>query len=276
MGDGTERFRETLEAFEEALAVARRNGNELYQSMALQRMGGYFYTRDLRKAVAVWEQALPLAARTGLTVIYYAAAETYLALGNYERGLELVEQGDRQAAQRYPAGVDRDNFRRRSVVARARIAQYRGDCDTAARLLEGTTLDKESMKYVMDACRTGVTQAQMRQDLAAVEKLISEFHATGWYARARCAADGALAALHLGDWAGVKRLARLGIDAARQGWHPLYELQSLLALRAAQRALHETAAAEETGRLVLETAGKVGFAPAERFGERNDLMRLWE
>jgi len=276
--NGTTRFDETARTFREALDIATRDGDEMCRSMALQRLAGFYGTRDLLESTQYWDRALVLARKTHLTGAYFQAAGNYAAIGDFARAADLIAEGEREIAARLAPGVDRDAFTNRALLARTELEYYQGHCTAglrfAAELKQGN-VGIEILQRRLQACASRFNTAVLRQQLAWFEAQPARVQAEQPSMISRQLAGGGETALYLRDWRTAKRYAERGIEAALAGGLSVYELDNLLVLRAAHRGLGDAAEVDQLSKRVLQLAAQVGFNPPERFGGRQDLLRLW-
>ena len=262
---GTARLEEGPVVISEALDLATRQGNELYQAMALQRLGNHFADRDLRQSAHYWGRAVQLADNGRMTGVFFQTAANLMRLGEFARARIMLDQGEREAAK-YPPGVDRRNFDQHVIWGRASLAYYQGRCTEGLREIRGKAIHvaaSEWTRAMLTVCAGGsaqeaLTWAEARLAGSIPEVLLGSEHAFG----GQLAWEG-------GDMESARRHAETGLAAAMRNHQRVYELQSLLVLRAVAKDDSEL-----TSR-VLDVSRKVGFDPPERFGGRYDLLRLW-
>ena len=263
------RIDEAGAVFREALDRSKALGDDSRQAMALQRLGGFYYQRDVRQAVLYWDQAVVLARRTGLVMVLAQAADAHSAIGEYRLAAGLLAEFDRTVAKLEP-GPDRAQRAQRSRHAASDLAYYQGDCRADATLPEG-------FRARADACRPDSPDAAIRAHRRSFETTAQESDARGDEMNAsgywKLAAD---MALRLRDWRGAERLALLAIARAQSTKRTVTELEATLVLRAARFQLGDRAAASSLTQRCRELATQAGFPPpAEQFGGRQDLRRLW-
>lgn len=256
-------------SFREALDRAKTQGNVLRQTMALQRLGGGFDQSDLRKAVAYWDDAVSLARRSGLTQVFIQAANTHNHLGEYSSAANLQAEFDRRVTK-FERGPDRTMLEKRSHKVQWEILYFQGQC------LADPLIDlRERSKS--DACRSGVSEATIRGHLQLLKKTAEEATARGDIAQATKHWEAAShMALRLADFPNAVRLAERTIGLAHSTRFSEVELEAALVLRAAQHRLGNREAVIPLTRQCLDLATRIGFpSPADQFGGRQDLRRLW-
>jgi tetratricopeptide (TPR) repeat protein len=273
--NGTTRFDEAIRTSREALDIATRQGNELYQAMALQRLAGIYATRDLREAVKYWDRTLVLARKTHLIQAYFQAAGTWATIGEFAKAADLIAEGEREIAAQFGPGIDRDGFTNRALSTRAGLYYYQGRCAAGLRTAIAMKPPDELMLRRLQVCAGGFNVSALRQQVAWVEARLAREPVEDLLVVSRLSAGVGEMALHLGDWNAAERHAKRGLEAAAAGRYSECELENLLVLRAASRGLGDAAAVDRLSKRVLQVAAQVGFDPPERFGGRQDLLRLW-
>jgi tetratricopeptide (TPR) repeat protein len=276
--NGTARFDETAGAFREALDVATRTGDEMYQSLALQRLASFYATRDLRQSVQYWDRSIVLARKTHLTGALLQAAVTWQQLGEFGRAADLIAEAERDLAANYGPGVDRDNLTNYALWTRTWGEYLQNRCAEALRLGGSLTprgLPDEILVRRLQLCAGSLNTSGLRRNLAWFDARLTRQGPEQVHLICRLSAAAGETALVLHDWRTAKRHAERGIQAASAGRHTIYELDNLLVLRAAQQGLGDTDAVDRLTHQVLDTAAKVGFNPPDHFGGRHDLLRLW-
>jgi tetratricopeptide (TPR) repeat protein len=277
--NGTTRFDETTRTFREALDMATRHGNELYQSMALQRLAGLYATRDLREAAKYWGRTIVLARKTHLTQAYFQAAGTWQCIGQFGKAADLIAEGEREIAAQYGPGVDRDNLTNYARWVRAALDYFQRHCAAGLRIATGLKqrdpTDEVLLRRLQSCASSGFNVSALRQQVAWVEARLARVPVEGLFTVSRLSAGAGEMALHLGDWNAAERHAKRGLEAAAASRNSECELENLLVLRAAHRGLGDAAAVDRLSKRVLQVAAQLGFDPPERFGGRQDLLRLW-
>lgn len=256
-------------SFREALDRAKAQDSVLRQTMALQRLGGFFNYRDLRQAVAYWDDAVPQARRSGLTLVFIQAAGTHNHLGEYGSAANLQAEFDRRVLKFEP-GSDRSMLENRSRHVQWEILYFQGKC----LVYPLTDLIARSKS---DACRPGVSDATVRGHLQWLEKTAEEATAKGDILEATKHWEAAShMALRLADFPNAVRLAERTIGLAHSMRFSELELEASLVLRAAQHRSGNREAVSQLTRQCLDLATRIGFrSPADQFGGRQDLRRLW-
>jgi tetratricopeptide (TPR) repeat protein/predicted Ser/Thr protein kinase len=279
---GTRRFAEAEPALREACDLAGRNGEDLYQAMALQRLRSFHGGRNLRKAAEYAEQTVALGRRTLLTGAYMQAAEVWLSLGGFERAEQLIAEGEKETVEKYKEGIDRRNLLEYTRYARAKSLYLRGRCARAAaevRTVIGYYKPQaDTLARRIRACDGASPTSLRREDLAWFEGKIAEAAARAHddLQVALLSIDAGDLALRLGDWPAARRNALRGIEASRPLRLRALELENLLVLRAAEARLGNRAAAERMTAPVLSIAWEVGFEKPSEFGGRQDLLYFWK
>jgi tetratricopeptide (TPR) repeat protein len=270
----TTRFDETTGAFREALDIATRHGNEMYQLMALQRLASV--TRDLREAAKYWDRTLVLARKThSLTKAYFQAAGNWATLGEFAKAADLIAEGEREIAARYGPGVDRDGFTNRAFLTRAGMYYYQGRCAAGLRAAKAMKPPDEPLLRRLQVCAGGFNVPALQRHLAWFEARLARAPGEDLGGICQLSTGAGEMALRLKDWHSAKRYAERGLEAAVASRYLVYELDNLLVLRAANRGLRDAAAVDRLTKRVLQLAAQVGFDPPEHFGGRQDLLRLW-
>lgn len=264
----TDRFREAEKVFEEALALAETNGNELYQAMAIDRLGSYYEQRNLPKALRYRERALAMGKQTSLTRVFFLGAQTASAFGRFDQADRWIRQGEAEIA-RYPLGNDRSDFKRLALRSRGFLAQHRTGC-AASLPIEALDFSVyfESSYHVLRGCSPD--KAAARASLAWLENRHASLAATAQFA----AAAGAIA-FRLGEFDRAQRNATRGLEAGEKLDLRDRMIESLLVLRAVALAKGNRAEAGRLGARLLEVSKQLGFDPPERFNGRRDLLWLW-
>lgn len=265
----TARSDEVAGVLTESLDLASRNGNELYQAMALQRLGSMYSTRDLRQATAYWDRAVALGRKTRLTGAYFQAAAVYAQFGDFHRAEQLFAEGDR-ANLADQKGVDQVHFAEYGQAGRAAMAYYRGRCDEARTLVPRNAVFERDWRE-MDTC--SVDPAVLRATAAWLGQQAGNTDDSNRVAR--LAAWRARIDLKLGDFQGARRWAERGLRAATVPVFRSIALENALVLRAAERRLGNREAVERLGTQCLDLARDLGYNPPERFGGRQDLLAWW-
>jgi tetratricopeptide (TPR) repeat protein len=245
-------------AFQEALELATRNGDETYQAMALQRLAGEYGMRNLRRAVEYFDRAVPLARKVNNHGTMAAAGGALFHLGEFERGERVLREVEGDLLS-YLDGPDRQTLVTMLQVHRADGAFYQGRCAEAlAEIGKAVRLRpwEDAQRRRLEVC----AGRKVRENLAWARSLQTG-EARVWIA----ASDISLRA---GDRAAAARLAQRAIAESLPETRTAMELEATLLLRAA----------EGNGRLTdrcRELSRQVGFDPPEKFGGRQDLLALW-
>ena len=245
--------------FEEALGLATRNGDETYQTMALQRLAGDASSRNLRQAATYFRRVLPLARKVRNNGTIIAAGTTLTRFGDFAEGESILREGARAVAS-YPAGPDKQRFQSQlhfslaeSAFFQGRYAEALAEINKAVKL----PLREDALRRRLQVCIGQNVSANL-----AWARSLREGEARTWIA----AGDISLRA---GDRAAAARLAQRAIEDSRKETVTYYEMEATLLLRAA----------EGNGRLTercLDLSRQVGFDPPEKFGGRQDLLGLWQ
>ena len=98
--------REAERSFLKALRAAEQIGDEMFHSMALQRLGGFYWWRDLRRAAEYDERARPFIRKVRNTGVFFQAAQNATASGHFQKAEEWIAEGERQIAG-YPGILNR-------------------------------------------------------------------------------------------------------------------------------------------------------------------------
>jgi hypothetical protein len=263
-------------SYQEALDLATRTGERMYQAVALQRLAAFHADVDLRRAAAAWERALPFVRESRLTG-HFSAASVYAQLGDYARAEQLIAEGEREALA-HQKDFDREHLLNAARYARADLALYKGNCGAALREMKaappvtGHGFIRAAHAIVCGDSRSGSelrrTAQELRRQLAPPESGDST-------SNARIEGALALLALHGREWDSAIEHATRGIATARESDLRHYGLESLLILRAAKHALHDRAAVARLTTESLEVARQFGFDPPRDFGGRGDFRKLW-
>jgi len=267
----TPRHGEVDSLLRDARAVAARDGNRLYEAMAVQRMGGYMAERNPAQAAGIFEEAHRL--DPGLHGPVFQAANNWITAGRYDRAEPLLAKGE-SLVRSYKDGVDKANFRSHLLAARSRIAAGRGECELAERLARSAYQAHAPWELDLHLSRTCSRDPRaIRESLAWLKKAIADSDAQGY----RSSLRGAMAAmyLNLGDSKNARAAATKGLEESRGLGFTRWELENLLPLRAALYALGEREKARELEPRILEIARDFGFDPPEKFGGRHDLLKIW-
>ena len=273
--DATNRFEESAPIFREAHDLAKQNGEQLSQSMALQRLLGLFAERDLRKAAEYAEQSLVLARRTLHTAVYFRAAGAWSRLGEFGKAERLIDEGRREAIGRYRPGPDQQMLLDVALEARALWHYQRGHCDEALAEMNRV---KGKMSMIggwerLRGCGSSAT-GSLRPDLAALEKQIAA--SPDAYALANLSRTAAELALRLHDWPTARENALRGIEATVPLRLRVLELENKLILRAAEFHLGRGHEVAHLTTEIVDLAKVIGFEGANPFGGRRDLLFLWK
>jgi tetratricopeptide (TPR) repeat protein len=272
------RLDESVKTFKEALDMAARHGNEMYQAMALQRLATFYSSRDLKEAAKYWERTLVLARKTHFTGVYFQAAASAQIFGQFDMAADLIAEGEREVAEQYGPGVDRDNHMKHARRLRAEVSYFQGHCAAGLRIASGLNQSDPNAAMLwrrLQACASGFNTSTLREHVAWFEARLARVPVEDLPTISRLASGAGEMALRLGDRRSAKRYAERGLEAAVEGRCSLFELDNLLVLRAAHRGLGDAATVDQLSKRVLQVAAQVGFDPPERFGGRLDLLRLW-
>ena len=276
--NATPRFSEAAKAFREALDTATRHGDESYQLMALQRLAGFYDTRDLRESAQYYDRMIVLARKTHASLPYLQAAAAFEAMGWFERAVDLIAEGEHEIAAQFGPGIDRESFTNYALARRVTLEYYQGHCAEGLRIasrLKVTDPLDEILLWRLRACAGGFNFTSLQRQRRSYEAQLARVRADDPIRMTRLAAGAGELALHCGDWRSAKRYAEHGLEAASTGGHFVYVLEHLLILRAAQRDSGNAAAVDQLTARVLQIATQIGFDPPKRFGGRQDLLRLW-
>ena len=252
------RAQERIAAFEEAFARAEENGDEMFESMALQRLASDAEQSDLAMAATYYERALPLARKVGNHNIVFAAGRFWTNGGEYEKGEALLSEFER-TVRTFPAGPGREGFLGVLHASRADGLFRRGLCAGALAELERSSKPTDLGTIVRRRIETCLGLAS--QTHLAWARMLRSGTAHEWIA----AADIALRA---GDRTTAARCARAAMARAGESMLRPLQLEAALLLRAAERD-------DSLSPECLELARTLGFDPPEQLGGRPDLLRLW-
>jgi tetratricopeptide (TPR) repeat protein len=270
------RFNEAVGAFLEALDIATRHGDESYQSVALQRLASVYARRDLRESAKYWDRALVLARKLNFTLAYFQAAGNWGNLGEFAKAAGLIAEGEREIATLYRPGVDRDGLTTRARSTRAKLDYVQGHCAAGLRIASRSKdLSQEMLWRQLQACAGSLDTSSLRRHIAWFEAQLARLPAEERSRICELSAGAGEMALRLSDWRSAKRYAGRSVEACEAGSYSVDVLTGLLVLRAAHRGLGERDAVDRLSKRVIELAAQVGFDPPERFGGRQDLLRLW-
>jgi len=273
--------REAERSFLEALAAAERNGDEMYQSMALQRLGGFYATRDLRKAAEYNERARPIIRKVRNTGVFFQGASVALNGGQFQKAEDWIAEGERQTAG-YPDILNRAFLTESAHLSRALLLYYQGQCraalDEAAHVrnkdnLKSLGLLHQARLRRMQACASPSEAArhwhwaneQLRADPRMVDSVKAVFGiAAGEFA------------LRAGKWEAAKRFGEMGIAASQKlGWGT-YKFENLLVLRAAEMRLGHRQQGIAVIQQIQPLALEIGISAPPELAGRYDLKLLWK
>jgi tetratricopeptide (TPR) repeat protein/predicted Ser/Thr protein kinase len=249
---------ERVAVFTEALDLATRNGNETYQTMALQRLAGDASARKLRQAAEYGARVLPLARKVRNNGTIISVGGLLVRFGEFSRGESVLREVEREVAS-YAEGPDRHTLLSSLQSSLAGSAFYQGRCAQAlAEINKAIKLapSEDALRRRLQVCIGQNVSANLTW-----ARGLREGEPREWVA----AADISLRA---GDRATAARLAQRAIEDSQKDSLTVYEMEATLLLRAA----------EGNARLserCLELSRQVGFAPPEKFGGRQDLLGLW-
>ncbi len=273
----TSRRDEAEPVFLEAYKLAEKNGEPLYQAMAMQRLGNFHAPGNLRKSADYFENAVVLGRETLLTLAYFQAAEMWSQLGKIERARQLVDEGEKEVNEKYPKGTDQTNFLNIIIQKRAVMLYRQGFCDQALVVMSkmqrlGTEWEKSLRR--MRACSSN--SSTLRSDYAWFETSLAEaIHKQDNYSSASLAVDIGDLSLRLKNWRSAKRSALRGIEASRSKHLRSKEMENTLVLRAAEAQLGNGAEAQRLSSEALKLAKEVGFEKPGEFVGRQDLLFFW-
>ncbi len=272
---------EAERSFLEALQAAEKLGDEMYQSMALQRLGGFYAVRDLRKSAEYHERALPLIRKVRNTGVFFQAAGTATNLGHFQKAEEWIAEGERQIAG-YSNNLNRVFTTEGAHRARAQLLYSQGLCAEGLREL-AKIRNKDNIASL------GLThELQLRRmkvcafpELAgrnldwAVERLRLDPGASS-----RVTSDTAVAAgefaLKTGNWKLAKWAAGIGLDVTSRSGFRTLELENLLVLRAAEMHLGNSEQDFVNTQKIFHLASDIGIGAPPDFGGRHDLQVFWK
>ncbi|MBL8229336.1 MAG: protein kinase [Bryobacterales bacterium] len=278
LGMDLKRWADARKTYEEALAVAERHENPLFQTMALQRLAMFTALREPSASAKYIERAVVHARSLRHAQFFFQAGWQRESVGDYKGAARWYEEGERLRLT-YPPGIDRDTFGTFAKWRYASGAFYRGECDAGLRIAAqlrppGLSLAEESSVHLLRACRKGAGPSDIRQSLQAhVELLSRQTHRPHRVPLALGA--GRLAAL-LKDWQSVRAHATEALTIAKENGLRMYEMEALLLLRLAAHGFREGPKVATLTSEVLNVSGRLGFDPADRFGGRWDLLSLWQ
>jgi tetratricopeptide (TPR) repeat protein len=273
--NSTSRFDEAARTLREALDFATQHGDEMVQSMALQRLAGFYAARDPGESAKYWDRALVFARKTHLTPAYFQAAESQQNIGDFDKAADLIEEGEREIAAQFGPGIDRDGFMNRALSTRAQLSYLQGHCAAGLRTATAMKPLDEVLLRRLQACAGSFNVPALQRHFAWFEARLTRSPGEDHLEICRLSAGAGEIALRLNDWRSAKRCAERGLEAAMAGRHLVSELENLLVLRAGHRGLRDADIADQLSKRVLQLAAQVGFDPPEHFGGRQDLLRLW-
>jgi tetratricopeptide (TPR) repeat protein len=271
---------EAEKAFQEALAAAERTGDEMFQSMALQRLAGFNATRNLRQSAAFHSRALPFLLKVNNTGVFFQGASTFAASGDYRTAETWLAEGERKVAA-YPENLTRVFVAEVAHSTRATLYYLQGRCAEALReLAQIRNKDNISIMGVnyqtrlrrAAVCRTPGTATESLRWL--IERLDSSPPLPSFVLAYSSVGAGEFA-LRTGKWETAKRLAERALALARMDGHLVYEFENLLVLRAAETRLGNREQARKITDQLQRMAPEIGIGAPPDFGGRYDLKLIW-
>lgn len=271
----TPRHGEVGALLREARSLAARDGNRLYEAMAVQRMAMYLGERNPARGAELFEEANRL--NPDLHGPVFQGARHWIVAARYDRAERLLAKAE-ALTQSYREGVDKSSHRTQVLDARARIAAGRGQCQLVEALQQNAAKELAGYEVGLHASRTCSQDPRaIRESLSWLAKRIAESGPGSDGHRSILRAPMAAMYLNLGDWKNARDTAAKGIEESKVLGLTVWELENLLPLRAALHALGDTEKARQLEPRILEISREnFGFDPPEKFGGRQDLLRLWE
>ena len=273
--------REAERSFLEALRAAEQIGDEMYQSMALQRLGSFYSWRDLRRAAEYDERARPFIRKVRNTGVFFQAARNATASGHFQKAEDWIAEGERQIAG-YPDILNRVFLTEHAHMTRAMLLYSQGQC--AAALQESAHIRNKDNLAAMGV----LYQVQLRRMKVCASPQEAARHLIWIDERRRAdprmpdALSATLAiaagefALRTGKWEEAKRSAEMGLAASRKLGFRILELQNLLVLRAAEMRLGNREQGLAITQQVLQLASETGIGTPPDWAGRYDLKLLWK
>ena len=279
---GSSRFEEAVALYREAADLGAKNGEELYQGMALHRLMGYYYWRDVKKAAEDWEQAVVLARKTHQIRVYFDAANLWSQVGEFERARQLIAEGEEWIVELLEEGPDEAFHSGLAHFARANVYLRQGRCGEAVALLskaERGVADYAASGRLLRRSRACWVSnpSSLRSDLGWFEGQIAEMAAKSLdNGIAELTIHAGDLALRLKDWPAAKRHALRGVEASRIKRLRVHEMENTMVLRAAEARMGNRSEAERLTAEVLKLARDVGFEKPSEFAGRQDLLFFWK
>ena len=271
---------EAEKAFEEALAAAESTGDEMFQSMALQRLAGFTSTRDLRRSAAYHSRALPFLRKVDNTGVYFQGASAYASGGDFKSADQWLAEGERQVAT-YPKNLNRIFVTEVAHLTRARLSYVKGECEAA--LDEYSQIGKKDNFAALDGMHQVIARraracqfpATATDSLRWASERLSAVPPLRTVLRAYTSVAAGEFALRTGKWEMAKRLAERGRGFGREEGHTIYEFENLLVLRTAETRLGNRERAREITEQLRRMAPEIGIGAPPEFGGRYDLKLIW-
>jgi tetratricopeptide (TPR) repeat protein/predicted Ser/Thr protein kinase len=259
--------------FEEALALAKKTGRELYESMALQRLISDWMDVDPGRAAGYSRQAVPLARKVANYNAIFRSAEALRDSGFVSEARALTDELRAKVQRGYRPGLSRDRFLARIQLLEAETLLVQGDCPqgwTSYRSIRPELLSAVAVQYEttgarLKACAGGFAGGSIELARVAASPGETSSDVRTLIARAE-------ASLAIGQRGFAFRIATRGMEDAQRAGRRLHELHLMLIRRAASPDSRESAAMETP---ILTLARRIGFDSAGAFNGRKDLVRLW-
>ncbi len=271
---------EAEKAFQEALVAAERTGDEMFQSMALQRLAGFNATRNLRRSAEFHARALPFIRKVNNTGVFFQGAHAYAASGDFQNAKTWLAEGERQIAA-YPDNLPRVFLTESAHFTRATLYYLQGKCEAALHELSQIR-NKNNLATMGVSYESRLRRAKACQfpdtatgSLRWANERLNTVPPLPSYVSAFMAVAAGEFALRTGKWEMAKRLAERGCGFSREDGHTVYEFENLLVLRAAEMHLGNRERVRDiTGQLQL-MAPEIGIGASPEFRGRFDLKLLW-
>ncbi len=272
---------EAERSFLEALKVAERNGDEMVQSMALQRLGGFYALRDLRKATEYNERAIPLIRRVRNTGVFFQAAAVAISRGQFQIAEDWITEGERQTTG-YPDILNRVFLSESAHIARAVLLYSRGQCSSAsekwAQVRNKDNLRSMGVSYELRSRRIDVCVSPQRAT-GHLRWANDQLHANPRMSEVlKVQMNIAVGefALRTGKWEMAKRSAEMGLAASSRSGLRVLDFENLLILRAAEMRLGNRERGLAVTQQIQQLAPEIGIAASPDFAGRYDLKLFWQ
>ena len=271
--------REAERSFLEALRAAEQIGDEMYLSMALQRLGSFYWLRDLRKAAEYNERARHFIRKVRNTGVFFQAASAAIASGHFQKAEDWIAEGERQIAG-YPDILNRVFVTETAHRTRAMLLYSQGHCSAAlqesAHVRNKDNLAAMGVSYQVQLRRMKVCaspQEAARHLIWIEERRRADPRMPDGLSASLAIAAGEFA-LRIGKWEEAKRSAEMGLAACRKLGFRVLELQNLLVLRAAEMRLGNREQGLAITQQIQQLAPETGIGSPPDLAGRYDLKLL--